>query len=201
MVFFDENTSCKNCGNGGGTDTNTDQNIIDKNIITDKDSKDKDKNIDENSKTEMVFGSFILLYKTKLGLGEEQEITIYDSNRVPQTDKNIVIKYNDSNWTYTSDVSGKIVFVPIYEGKYSLAMKYDGQEISGEFEVISGYISSSNDFVELVSKTRTFGMNAKARTTIVIASLIIAIIALGIILYFIFIKQKPDSPYEFKPLN
>ncbi|PIU22411.1 MAG: hypothetical protein COT14_01265, partial [Candidatus Diapherotrites archaeon CG08_land_8_20_14_0_20_30_16] len=142
---------------------------------------------------------FLLTYKSKLGFGELQTIFVFNGKKEPRKNLNLLVVYNDKNWQFKTDENGKVEFLPEFEGKYRLEVPYPNPKVKGEFEVISGYISTPSDFVELSNNVLTSESSTKTKSYLLYLGIGL-LIAIGIVLYFLFRPKKPEQ-YDFLKTN
>jgi hypothetical protein len=174
----------------GNIDVNT--------IKTDNSNKDEniflDKNVLEYNNLDQIY---LIVYKDKLGLNEEQIIFVFDDKNNLLRNVGITVLFGENNYFILTDNFGKAIFVPKELGEYEIIVPYDEKLVSGKFVVIKDYISSKNDFVEVISKRQGFNkLSSNAKIAIVVSSIAIVIIILSILLYFVFKPKKKFYDFE-----
>jgi len=140
---------------------------------------------------------YILKYKSKLGLGESQEIYVYDINNDPRPNIALQVEGKNNSWYLSTDYSGKAVLSTNEEGTFNIYVPYPEKKVSGIFQVIANYISSSSDFVELSNLSSIGTSKTKSGSTIFLFISIIVILVVGIILFIIFKPRKKTDVYDF----
>jgi len=174
-----KNDSDKEGGGGGGGDSEI---------------NDRKK---ENVKEVPVYS---LVYKSRIGLNESQDIFVYDDKNLPRQNINVEI-VSPNNFIYLlTDSLGKISFIAEEEGFYTISVPYPNSLISAQFEVVANYISSSNDFVALSNSATAGRSSSKSYAFIWVIIFIVLFVLLALGAYFFF-KPNKDILYDFSKSN